>query len=186
MTLLCLCGYHHEHLALEPFPRACAHCGACWHCGKPLGTCRALVLLQRGYRHATMGRRPTATLARRNASRVPSAVALTPWPIPGTRTRRRRRRWPPRAAKRTGSAVLACRWLLPPCTAPRPAERCLGLGAAPPAGVLQNLAPACHPPPPAGSRCRAAPRPTGAPPTRALLGPGLPGPAAFFRPGSHL
>ena len=55
MTLLCLCGSAYEHPAFEPFPRACGRCGACWRCGKPLCTCRALVLLQRGYRHAEMG-----------------------------------------------------------------------------------------------------------------------------------
>ena len=31
----------------------------------------------------------------------------------------------------------------------------------------------------------AAPRPAGAPPTRARLGPALAGPAAFFRPGKN-
>ena len=44
MTLICLCGFHLEHPALEPFPRACARCGTCWRCGKPLCTCPAAVL----------------------------------------------------------------------------------------------------------------------------------------------
>jgi len=30
MTLICLCGYAHEHPVLELFPRFCARCGACW------------------------------------------------------------------------------------------------------------------------------------------------------------
>ena len=34
MTRTCLCGQHQEHPALDPWPRQCARCGACWRCGQ--------------------------------------------------------------------------------------------------------------------------------------------------------
>ncbi len=60
MTLICLCGYAYEHPVLEPFPRFCARCGACWRCGNHRCTCLAAVLpwiiyeaLRHGTTHAT-------------------------------------------------------------------------------------------------------------------------------------
>lgn len=56
MTLIGLCGSHHEQSALEPFPRPCARCGACWRWGKPRCTCPAAVrswTIYEALRHGT-------------------------------------------------------------------------------------------------------------------------------------